>query len=94
MILAALSVALPALADVNQGGKTIDCFCTDREGARVELGQQTCLFVGGRAFMARCEMSLNVPMWRETGVGCISSKLKLPQTLQPAADAGLVHSNI
>lgn len=71
-------LAQPAPAEVKGGGRTIDCFCTDKAGARVELGQTVCLFVGGRAFLARCEMSLNVPMWRETGQGCIASSLDIP----------------
>ena len=69
----------PAFADVKgTGGRVIDCFCTDTQGARVELGEQICLFVNGRAFMAKCDMSLNVPIWRDTGEGCISSSLGQP----------------
>lgn len=67
----------PALADVTgPGGKTIDCYCTDTQGLRVELGETICLVVDGRAFMAQCDMSLNVPIWRDTGDGCISSSLE------------------
>ena len=63
--------AAPALADVTgPGGRTVDCYCTDRNGARVELGQTICLQVDGRMFMAQCQMSLNVPMWRELQDGC------------------------
>ena len=76
-------IATPGHADVTgPGGKVIDCYCTDSTGSRVELGQSICLFVDGRAFTARCEMSLNVPMWRDTGEGCVSargvSKLREP----------------
>ncbi|WP_179380540.1 hypothetical protein [Jannaschia marina] len=53
-------------------GKTVDCYCTDTTGHRVELGQQTCLSISGRSFMARCDMSLNVPIWRDTGRDCLS----------------------
>ncbi|MEC7793715.1 MAG: hypothetical protein VX791_09400 [Pseudomonadota bacterium] len=63
-----------APADVTQGGKTIDCYCTDKTGARVELGQTICMQVDGRMFMAQCQMSLNVPMWRELSEGCLSTK--------------------
>ncbi|UWR23833.1 hypothetical protein [Sulfitobacter sp. S190] len=67
---------LPALADVlTPQGKTIDCYCTDSGGARIELGETICLQVDGRMFMAQCQMSLNVPMWRETQEGCLSSSL-------------------
>jgi len=82
-------LAAPAFADVvGPGGKVIDCFCTDQKGERVELGQTICLEVGGRRFTARCEMSLNNPMWREQQEGCVSSSLierfqRLDPTAQP-----------
>jgi hypothetical protein len=44
--------------------------------------------VNGRMFTAQCQMSLNVPMWRETQNGCATSTLELgvtpfdPHTLQ------------
>ncbi len=60
----------PAMADVTSGGRTIDCFCTDKGGNRIELGEFVCLNVNGRMFTAQCQMSLNVPMWRETQDGC------------------------
>mgnify|MGYP000185300521 CR=1 FL=1 len=69
--------AQPALSDVKApGGKTIDCYCTDKSGSRVELGETICLQVDGRMFMAQCQMSLNVPMWREVSQGCLSSSLE------------------
>ncbi len=67
--------AQPALADYNMNGKTIDCYCTDTSGARIELGETICLQVDGRMFMAQCQMSLNVPMWREVSDGCAISAL-------------------
>ncbi|MEP3440019.1 MAG: hypothetical protein ABJN72_00930 [Sulfitobacter sp.] len=57
--------------------KTIDCYCTDSTGGRMELGESLCLKVGGRTFTAQCQMSLNVPMWRELFEGCLSSGLGL-----------------
>lgn len=82
----------PVLADVKSNGKTIDCYCTDRQGERVELGEMTCLRVDGRMFMAQCQMSLNVPMWREISEGCLSSSLR--QSLKPAVDTGSIDSKI
>ncbi|MDG1472420.1 hypothetical protein [Pseudosulfitobacter sp. SM2401] len=78
-------VATPAFADVTSpSGKTIDCYCTDRSGSRIELGETICLQVDGRMFMAQCQMSLNVPMWREVQTGCLSSSVQparqLPQS--------------
>jgi hypothetical protein len=69
-------VALPAAADVTYpSGKTVDCYCTDRNRNRIELGETICMQVDGRMFMAQCQMSLNVPMWREVQQGCLSSSL-------------------
>ncbi len=83
-----LVLPLPALADVTQGGKTIDCYCTDKTGSRIELGQTICMEVGGRVFMAQCQMSLNVPMWRELQEGCLSSNAEhyspLPSSIIPS----------
>ncbi|WP_414478930.1 hypothetical protein [Ruegeria lacuscaerulensis] len=61
---------------VGPDGKVRDCYCTDKSGARVDLGQMICLKVDGRMFMAQCQMSLNVPMWREVSEGCLSSELE------------------
>jgi hypothetical protein len=56
-------------------GKAVDCYCTNTQGRRVELGQTICMQIGDRLFQAQCQMSLNVPMWREVGQGCQSSSL-------------------
>ena len=91
-LIALICLSGPALADiVGPGGKTIDCYCTDKSGARVELGQTSCLQVDGRMFMAQCQMSLNVPMWREVQQGCLSSGLQSPD---PSVDSSLVHPKI
>lgn len=50
-----------------------DCFCTDSQGSRVEMGQNACLQIGSRQVWARCEMSLNTPAWRHDGEGCPTS---------------------
>ena len=84
-LIALLLLPLPTLADVTSpSGKTVDCYCTDTGGIRVELGEERCLVVDGRAFMALCDMSLNVPIWRDTGAGCISSRAA-PMTPAPKA---------
>lgn len=71
-----ICLGLPAIADVTYpSGKSVECYCTDTSGSRVELGQTICLHVDGRMFMAQCQMSLNVPMWREVEQGCLSSSL-------------------
>ncbi|MEO1562447.1 MAG: hypothetical protein AAFR98_03345 [Pseudomonadota bacterium] len=47
-----------------------DCFCTDRNGERIELGVVMCMSVDGRQYLARCEMALNNPFWREIDESC------------------------
>ncbi|QEW21139.1 hypothetical protein LA6_003345 [Marinibacterium anthonyi] len=97
--LAILLCALPALglADVaGPGGKVIDCYCTDRSGGRIELGEMICLRVDGKAFMAQCQMSLNVPMWRKIQDGCLTARLSPfgSQPGDPAVDPGPVHAQV
>jgi hypothetical protein len=87
-----LIAASPAMADGQVGGKTVDCYCTDSSGGRVELGETICMHVDGRSFMAQCQMSLNNPMWREVGDGCLSSSLD--EDLQPTVDARGVDAHI
>ena len=74
-----------------QNKKTVDCYCTDRSHNRVELGETICLQVDGRMFMAQCQMSLNVPMWREVQQGCLSSSL---ESVEPAFNALGVYPKI
>ena len=85
-------VSAPAIADVvGPDGKIRDCYCTDKTGARVEMGQTICLNVDGRMFLAQCQMSLNVPMWREIQKGCQSSGV---QSIDPSLDSLPVHPKI
>ncbi|WP_371224029.1 hypothetical protein [Roseovarius sp. 2305UL8-3] len=91
-LLPLILIASPVLADGTMGGKAIDCYCTDKSGARLEIGDMTCLHVDGRSFMAQCQMSLNVPMWREISEGCLSSSL--PEQSQPAVQSPGIHAQI
>ncbi|QDC09371.1 hypothetical protein FHY55_08985 [Oceanicola sp. D3] len=87
LLVLALLAAAPASAEGTLGGKTVDCYCTDSHGSRVELGENICLTVGGRSFTAQCQMSLNVPMWREVRPNCLSSSLRPLQSPLPPASA-------
>ncbi|MEO0371912.1 MAG: hypothetical protein AAF231_10680 [Pseudomonadota bacterium] len=60
-------------APLGAQAKSVDCYCTNSTGERVELGELICLTVGGRSFTAQCQMSLNNPMWREVSNGCLTS---------------------
>ncbi len=89
-------LASPALAGATYpSGKPVECYCTDRNGGRVELGQTICLELSGRMFTAQCQMSLNVPMWREVQQGCLTSSLKTsPDSGQHPLQSALVHTHI
>lgn len=94
-LLCALCVLIPGLAPADvlgPDGKLRDCYCTDTSGGRVELGETICLRVDGRMFMAQCQMSLNVPMWREVSPACLSSGLI--ERLEPLIDASPVDAQI
>ena len=85
-------LASPAWSDVlGPNGKVQDCYCTDSSGSRIELGETICLQVDGRMFMAQCQMSLNVPMWREVQQGCLSSRLEL---IEPRLNTVTVYPKI
>lgn len=96
ILLLFIILATPATADyVGPDGKVRDCYCTDTSGARIELGETICLQVDGRMFMAQCQMSLNVPMWRQVQEGCLSSGLPSGRDpLQPAINTATVYPKI
>ena len=99
-LLLALAPFAAAADVVTPQGRTIDCYCTNTSGARIELGETICLQVDGRMFMAQCQMSLNVPMWREVQQGCVTSQLELPfsplgaDTLQQPVQTFAVHPEV
>jgi hypothetical protein len=53
-----------------QGYSYPDCYCTDTDGKRVEMGETACLRVGDKQILARCDMSVNSPTWRYETEGC------------------------
>ena len=92
IILMTALVWAPPLMAQQHSGTAPDCFCTDAVGARVEMGQSICLTVGGRAYIARCEMVLNNPAWRDTGADCTLSNLR--ERLKPSLYPRSVHPKI
>ena len=76
LLITFIFLASPTLADVTgPDGRVVECFCTDRTGERVDLGETVCLRVDGRSFMAECQMSQNNPTWREVAKGCFDNSL-------------------
>lgn len=58
-------------------------WCRDGDGNRVELGGLTCIAAGCTPpYLARCEMSLNSPMWRKVQDGCpaVENRPALPRS--------------
>lgn len=47
-----------------------DCYCTDSQGRRVEVGQMACLTIGQRQVLSRCEQASNLTIWRHQSEGC------------------------
>ncbi|MGH1414016.1 MAG: hypothetical protein ACRBB0_11000 [Pelagimonas sp.] len=82
-ILSAIILTLSCMPVTAQDQATKPCYCINRDGERVELGQIACLRVGDTSFMARCSMSLNVLTWRKVADGCLSSNISIPA--QPTA---------
>ena len=96
-VFAALLAAVSPFGALADKAKVIwpDCYCTDRGGQRIELGESICMYVDGRSFTAKCEMSQNNPMWREQDQNsCLSSRNQLPQSFDPSLDTGLVNAQI
>ncbi|MDW5317658.1 hypothetical protein [Rhizobium sp. PL01] len=53
------------------------CTCRNRDGSKLELGQTACIRVGDVAYLARCEMELNVTTWRKLRDGCPEARLSI-----------------
>ncbi|WGH79012.1 hypothetical protein [Jannaschia ovalis] len=66
----AAAAALCLVTTAQATTSAIPCQCRDTNGNLHEVGTQMCLQVDGRAFMALCDMSLNVTIWRDTGDAC------------------------
>ncbi len=68
--------------------KQPDCYCTNR-GIRIELGDFSCLYVDGTAYLAQCQMALNNPIWRKIQDGCPTTRLENKQLASyPLNEAG------
>jgi len=55
------------------------CTCRNRDGSKLQLGQTVCIRVGDMAYLARCEMELNVTTWRKIRDGCPEARLSLAE---------------
>ena len=81
------ALPFPAFGDViTPSGRVIECFCTDTQGARHDIGDIICLTVDRRSFLAKCAMAENVPIWRDQKQGCVSSHLRAPVPNAPLGE--------
>lgn len=53
-----------------QAFRAQELFCTDATGSRRELGEIICISASCQTWMAKCDVSLNNPMWRKIQDGC------------------------
>lgn len=93
----------PSLAEGTKGIQIIDgeyvlgaydYYCTGSDGSRHELGEVVCLINNScsQAWLAKCDMSLNNPMWRKVQDGCPAVTLiERFQRLHPGFDATAVN---
>lgn len=73
-----------------------DYFCTGGNGERYELGQIICITASScQVWLAKCDMSLNNPMWRKVQDGCpVASLIDRIHALQPGYYSRPVYSEI
>ncbi len=96
----------PAFAEGTTGIKIIDgeyvlgaydYFCTGSDGKRYEMGEVVCLVNNScsQSWLAKCDMSLNNPMWRKVQDGCpAASLLDRLQNLHPGLNTLPVNTDI
>jgi hypothetical protein len=75
MLVSAFAGIIPALSHASP--PNIRCTCRDRDGSKLELGQTTCIRIGDVAYLARCEMALNVTTWRKLRDGCPEARMSV-----------------
>ncbi|ENN86000.1 hypothetical protein RHSP_15692 [Rhizobium freirei PRF 81] len=58
-----VTASAPALAGEN-------CYCKNTDGKQHAVGEVACMTVGGKSYLAQCEMNLNVTSWSKLQEGC------------------------
>ncbi|WEZ83734.1 hypothetical protein P6U16_02715 [Rhizobium sp. 32-5/1] len=77
-LLAAGAVMMPAHSHASP--PDANCTCRNRDGSKHEIGETVCIRAGDTAYLARCEMDLNVTTWRRLQDGCPTAGLRNFQT--------------
>jgi hypothetical protein len=76
-LMMALVAAGPFPAISSAASPHAACTCRTKDGSRRELGQTVCIRIGDAAYLARCEMDLNVTTWKKLKDGCPEARLSL-----------------
>ncbi|MFV2003283.1 MAG: hypothetical protein ACC619_09920 [Paracoccaceae bacterium] len=78
--LAAQSLVVAAGEDGAPRSEPYDYFCTGSNGERYELGEVICIRSSScqPVWLAKCDMSLNNPMWRKVQDGCPVAGVSAP----------------
>lgn len=63
LVVIAAIASVPAFAGEN-------CYCKNTDGKQHAVGEVACMTVGGRSYLAQCEMNLNVTSWSKLQDGC------------------------
>ncbi|TIX89466.1 hypothetical protein [Rhizobium sp. P44RR-XXIV] len=63
LVVIAVIVSVSALAGEN-------CYCKNTDGKQHAVGEVACMTVGGKSYLAQCEMNLNVTSWSKLQEGC------------------------
>ncbi|MGV1792681.1 hypothetical protein [Rhizobium sp. A37_96] len=63
LVVIAVIASVPALAGEN-------CYCKNTDGKQHAVGEVACMTVGGKSYLAQCEMNLNVTSWSKLQDGC------------------------
>ncbi|NTF41713.1 hypothetical protein G6L80_07240 [Agrobacterium rhizogenes] len=63
LVVIAVIASVSALAGEN-------CYCKNTDGKQHAVGEVACMTVGGKSYLAQCEMNLNVTSWSKLQEGC------------------------
>ncbi|NEI69629.1 hypothetical protein GR212_08615 [Rhizobium lusitanum] len=63
LVVIAVIASVPAFAGEN-------CYCKNTDGKQHAVGEVACMTVGGKSYLAQCEMNLNVTSWSKLQDGC------------------------
>ncbi|MFS8045064.1 hypothetical protein [Rhizobium sp. BR 314] len=79
LVVAAFAANASALAGEN-------CYCKNADGKQHSVGEVVCMDVGGKSYLAQCEMNLNVTSWSKLQDGCpITERSALRQSVWRSA---------